>query len=105
MFGDDFDLVIGQSDDIRRKPAPDGLLKAAEEFGVLPGECMYIGDTKTDMLAGKAAKMLTIGVLWGFRDLEELTGNGADLVVKKPEELLEIYDRYEGPGKEPGQMN
>lgn len=95
MFGDEFDVVIGQSDAIRRKPAPDSLLKAAENFGVLPEDCMYIGDTRTDMLAGKAANMLTVGVLWGFRDLKELIENGADVIAKKPEELLEIYDKFE----------
>ena len=43
MFDGYFDLVIGQSDAIRRKPAPDGPLKAAQEFGVIPSECMYVG--------------------------------------------------------------
>lgn len=92
MFGDDFDLVIGQSDAIRRKPAPDGPLKVAEEFGVRPEECMYIGDTSTDMLTGKAAGMLTVGALWGFRDLEELKTNGADRIAEKPADLLDIYE-------------
>lgn len=71
MFTGCFDLVIGQSDAIRRKPAPDGPLKAAAEFDALPEECMYIGDTKTDMETGTAAGMHTIGALWGFRDREE----------------------------------
>lgn len=92
MFGDMFDLVIGQSDEIRRKPAPDGPLKVAKEFGVKPEECMYIGDTRTDMLTGKAAGMLTVGALWGFRDLKELTESGADVIAEKPEDLLAIYE-------------
>lgn len=92
MFGDDFDMVIGQSDAIRRKPAPDGPLKVAEEFGVRPEECMYIGDTRTDMLTGKAAGMFTVGALWGFRDLEELKTNGADMIAEKPSDLLNIYE-------------
>ncbi|HJB87988.1 MAG TPA: HAD family hydrolase [Candidatus Blautia excrementigallinarum] len=93
LFGDSFDLVIGQSDRIRRKPAPDAPLKAAETFGVRPGECMYAGDTRTDMLTGKAAGMYTVGVLWGFRDREELESSGADTVVNSPEELLELSIR------------
>ena len=92
MFGDDFDLVIGQSDAIRRKPAPDGPLKVASEFGVRPEECMYVGDTRTDMLTGKAAGMFTVGVLWGFRDREELESSGADLVAENPSDLLKIYE-------------
>lgn len=92
MFGDDFDMVIGQSDEIRRKPAPDAPLKVAEEFGVKPEECMYIGDTRTDMLTGKAAGMFTVGALWGFRDLKELTESGADVIAEMPEDLLKIYE-------------
>ncbi len=46
MFDGYFDFVIGQSDSIRRKPAPDGPLKAASEFGVSPSECMYVGDNQ-----------------------------------------------------------
>ena len=92
MFGDDFDIVMGQSDAIRRKPAPDGALMLAREFQVQPQECMYVGDTATDMQTGKAAGMLTVGALWGFRDEKELMENGADLVAQKPEDLLEIYE-------------
>ena len=94
MFDGYFDLVIGQSDAIRRKPAPDGPLKAAQEFGVTPSECMYVGDTKTDMETGNAAKMHTVGVLWGFRDREELNANGADLVAEHPTDLVKISEEY-----------
>ena len=92
MFTGCFDLVIGQSDAIRRKPAPDGPLKAAAEFDALPEECMYIGDTKTDMETGTAAGMHTIGALWGFRDMEELESSGAEIVAEKPKDLLKIYE-------------
>ena len=91
LFPGYFDLVLGQSDQIRRKPAPDGPLKAAEEFGVKPEECMYVGDTKTDMLTGTAAGMFTVGALWGFRDREELESNGAQIIAEKPLDLLKIY--------------
>ena len=91
MYGDIFDEVMGQQEGIRRKPAPDGPLKIAEDFGVKPGECMYIGDTKTDMLTGKAAGMYTVGALWGFRDREELESNGADVVAGGPKDLLTVY--------------
>lgn len=95
MFGGEFDQAIGQSDAIRRKPAPDGALKLAEDFGVSPGECMYIGDTATDMLTGKAAGMYTVGALWGFRTLQELLLNGADAVAEKPEDLVKLCEEYE----------
>ena len=45
------------------------------------------------MFTGKAAGMHTVGVLWGFRDYEELSGAGADEIIDKPEKLLEIAKR------------
>lgn len=94
LFGNTFDFVIGQSEEIRRKPAPDGPLKAAEVLGVKPEECLYIGDTKTDMQTGNAAGMHTVGVLWGFRDRQELQENGAGVIIENPKELLKIYEEY-----------
>ena len=94
LYGDDFDMVLGQSDAIRRKPAPDGPLMIAGKFGVRPDECMYVGDTSTDMKTGKAAGMFTVGALWGFRDREELNANGADLVAEHPTDLVKISEEY-----------
>ena len=94
LYGDDFDMVLGQSDAIRRKPAPDGPLMIAGKFGVRPEECMYVGDTSTDMKTGKAAGMFTVGALWGFRDREELNANGADLVAEHPTDLVMISEEY-----------
>ena len=94
LYGDDFDMVLGQSDAIRRKPAPDGPLMIAGKFGVRPEECMYVGDTSTDMKTGKAAGMFTVGALWGFRDREELNANGADLVAEHPTDLVKICEEY-----------
>lgn len=92
MFDGYFDVVLGQSDEIRKKPAPDGPLKISEEFKVSPQECMYVGDTRTDMQTGKAAGMYTVGALWGFRDWEELESSGADVIAAAPEDLLHICE-------------
>ena len=83
-----FAEVLGQSDDYPRKPDPTGALMLAERAGVKPEDCLYIGDTNTDMLTGKAAGMYTIGVLWGFRDREELEKAGADAIISTPAEIL-----------------
>ena len=92
VFGEGiFDWVQGQSDAFPRKPDPAGALYIAEQFGVKPEECMYMGDTGTDMKTGTSAHMYTVGVEWGFRDAEELWENGADVVVKSAEELADIY--------------
>ena len=91
----DIDLVQGQSELFPRKPAPDGALYLAERLGAAPGECLYVGDTGTDMKTGKAAGMYTIGVLWGFRGEEELLRDGADCIVSEAGELADIYGKEE----------
>lgn len=85
-----FISVLGQKDSYPRKPDPAGALMLAKELGVLPSECFYVGDTNTDMKTGKSAGMYTIGVLWGFRDREELEKAGADLIVSAPADIADL---------------
>lgn len=89
-----FDLVIGQKEEIRRKPAPDGALLIAKEFGVMPQECLYIGDTGTDIQTGNAAGMHSVGVLWGFRDERELREYRAELLAEHPREIFGMLTRF-----------
>lgn len=83
-----FDLVFGQRQGVAKKPDPAGAYEIARLLGVNPEECMYVGDTAVDMQTGKSAGMFTVGVLWGFRDFEELQRNKADLIVKHPMEIV-----------------
>lgn len=82
-----FDLIMGQSPDWPRKPSPEGVKRILDRFALTPADGIYIGDTATDMLTGKAAKMLTIGAGWGFRTEAELAANGADQIIFSPIEL------------------
>lgn len=93
LFGKElFDLVLGQKPGIPRKPAPDAALLIAERLGAAPEDCMYVGDTNTDMQTGKAAGMYTVGVLWGFRGRAELEENHADVIIESPGELLRLQE-------------
>lgn len=94
MFGDLFDVVQGQCPELKRKPDPESPLKIAAQLGVLPQECMYVGDTATDMQTGKNAGMYTVGALWGFRTREELEENHADVLAETPEDLLDLFEEY-----------
>ena len=91
LFGENlFSLVRGQSPGVPRKPDPLGALLEAETLGVKPEECLYIGDTATDMQTGNRAGMKTVGVLWGFRSREELEESHAAHIIGKPQELLDL---------------
>lgn len=94
VFGESyFQCVQGQCEAFPRKPDPTAALFLAERLGAKPEECLYIGDTSTDMKTGKAAGMYTVGVLWGFRGEEELKAAGADEIVLHPSEIPMIFAR------------
>ncbi|MGH8504633.1 MAG: HAD family hydrolase [Stenotrophobium sp.] len=48
------------------KPAPDSILLACSRLGVTPRQCVYVGDDKRDIDAGRAAGLHTIAVRWGY---------------------------------------
>lgn len=72
------------------KPEPDLLLLAAEQLGVDPGRCWYVGDSTWDMVAAVAAGMIPIGVTAGAAvDEAALAGAGAAAVV---DDLLDVAE-------------
>lgn len=85
-----FHKIQGQTEQVPRKPSPVGALTIASEFSLRPEECLYVGDTDTDMETGHGAGMFTIGVTWGFRPRRELEEHKADFIVDRPEEILEF---------------
>ena len=85
-----FDFVTGQTPGGVLKPDPAVVLSVMEKFGASREECIYVGDTSTDMQTGKNAGMYTVGVLWGFRGREELVSNGADIIIEKTSDLYNL---------------
>jgi phosphoglycolate phosphatase-like HAD superfamily hydrolase len=69
------------------KPYPDPVLWAAKRLNIPVEQCVMIGDTTVDMLAGKRAGAQTIGVLCGFGERRELERAGADVIVETTPEL------------------
>ncbi len=82
--------VHGQKSDVPKKPDPIAAINIANSFKVPCEEVYFIGDTMVDMQTAVNARMIGVGVLWGFRDEEELLENGAKFMIKHPLDLLEI---------------
>jgi phosphoglycolate phosphatase len=87
-----FDAVVGVSDDVPPKPDATGVRKITEQLNLSPSEFLYLGDTDTDMNTAVAAGMYAVGAGWGFRSAEELLGNGAAVVVSKPQDVLGLLN-------------
>ena len=88
-----FDLVRGQQEGVPKKPDPAGVYLIMKELGVTSGECLYVGDTGTDMQTGKNAGLDTAGVLWGFRKREELERFSPKYLIETPQEAIAFLDR------------
>jgi N-acetyl-D-muramate 6-phosphate phosphatase len=80
--------VVSADEVARAKPAPDGLLRAAEIAGVVPPDCVYVGDDLRDIDAARAAGMRSIAAAWGYVGDTPADRWNADLIVQTPRELL-----------------
>ncbi len=85
-----FRTCVGFSEAVKHKPDPSGANVIAGELGVATNELMMIGDTATDMRTAVACNMVAVGVLWGFRDEQELLDAGAQYLVSTPGELTSL---------------
>jgi phosphoglycolate phosphatase len=85
-----FDVVLGLSDDIPPKPDPTGAIHIADELNLPANQILFVGDSAADMKAATAAGMFPVGVLWGFKTIEELQRSGAKVLVEHPEEILDL---------------
>lgn len=74
------------------KPHPASLLHAAEQLGLPPGDCLYLGDDLRDMKAAQAAGARPIAVEWGYHHPDH-GGPGtwnAHAVIAHPMQVMEL---------------
>ncbi|SIQ96628.1 phosphoglycolate phosphatase [Solilutibacter tolerans] len=83
-------VLIGGDSLPERKPHPMPMFRAAEVMGAAPNDCVYVGDDRRDIDAARAAGMLSIAALWGYRVAgDEPSEWGADAMVALPADLLQ----------------
>ena len=84
-----FTEVMGAREDLPHKPDPAGARQILDLMKITNEEALYVGDGDTDMMTAKNAGIKAVGCLWGYRDLETLLNSGADVILSRPEELLD----------------
>lgn len=93
-------VVSGDSTN-NRKPHPEPLLHACTLAGSRPGQCLYVGDAKRDIDAGRQAGMKTLVALFGYIRSNETPAHwGADGMIHAPMEINDwvMQQRRERPG-------
>jgi phosphoglycolate phosphatase len=97
-LADHFYTVIGGDTYPRKKPNADPLLGALERALPLPDgrpipgrakpeNAVMVGDSETDLEAGRAAGCRSVMVSWGLRTVDRLIAHGAETIVHSAGEL------------------
>jgi phosphoglycolate phosphatase len=86
-----FEIIMGANEQFPRKPDPASALYIARTMGVISENIFYLGDSNVDMRTANAAGFFAVGVSWGFRPKEELAESGAEKIIDKPSELLDLF--------------
>ena len=84
---DVFEVVITADDVQNKKPHAEPLVMCSDKLGLAPGNCVYVGDTRVDNKAGKAAGMQTVAVLTGFDDYDALEREKPDVIIESVADL------------------
>lgn len=73
------------------KPAPDSILLACSRLKLSPADCIYVGDDKRDIDAGRAAGMKTVAADWGYLgEAGPIHTWGADVIATTPTDLTNL---------------
>ncbi|KAA3613077.1 MAG: HAD family hydrolase [Calditrichaeota bacterium] len=85
-----FKIVMGSNPHFPKKPAPDSINHIIETLDCSKQKTIIIGDTKNDIIAGKAANIHTCAVTYGFRSKEKLLKYNPDFMIDSIVELNDI---------------
>lgn len=81
------DVLVGGDEAGRPKPAPDGLIVAAQRLGIAAAALAYIGDSPADLRAAGAAGSRSAAAAWGH---QYDPGEPANYTLAAPRDALEL---------------
>ncbi len=85
-----FDYVTGEKEGLKLKPSPDLVDLCLKELNISKEDALFIGDSYTDYLTGINSKVDVLMVTYGFRSKEFLESKGINILIDRPEEILDF---------------
>ncbi len=83
--------IVSSDSTVNRKPHPEPMYYACELTNAKPHECIYIGDARRDIEAGKNAGMRTIIAEYGYiEDSEDTSDWQADHHIQSPSQIFAL---------------
>ncbi len=87
-------LTLQTADRHPSKPHPSMIEQAMADAGAAPGTTIMIGDTSFDMAMARAAGVTAIGVTWGYHRPDDLIGAGANHIVDRPLDIIDLVKAF-----------
>ena len=96
-LADLFDGVHGSVPGGERDHKPELLAYVVAQNGIDPSRGVMVGDRRYDVIGARAVGMLSLGVLWGYGEREELLEAGANALATSPTDLVSaLSSMFEG---------
>ena len=83
-----FDVIIGADNVTKNKPSPEGILLACNKLNL--EKSVYVGDSVTDIQAGKAANSITVAYISNINKKNALLNETPDYITDDLLEILQI---------------
>ena len=87
----DFVSIEGHNPNHPSKPHPYAVEMMRKKFGVTKDECIYIGDSKTDINTANNAEIDCLIVKWGYGTQEDYNEDNVLGVIENPDEILNYF--------------
>ena len=87
-----FEYAVGGDNVEHPKPAPDAVLQILRHYNLSAEEAFVVGDMPFDINMATNAGVKSCGVTWGNADAAQLKESGANYIVDKMSQLLEILN-------------
>lgn len=84
------EYVTGVKPGDKIKPDPTNVNGIINKMELKNDEILYVGDSPTDYQTSKNANLKFVGVSWGYRTKEQIHNAGADIVIDKANEILNL---------------
>ena len=84
----DFSAGENEAQGVKKKPAPDTVLKVLDNFSIDKPYAVYVGDSEVDIQTAINSEIDCISVSWGFKSRVFLSENDAKIIIDKPDEIF-----------------
>ena len=90
FFKDYSDIFIGDDGITPLKPNVEMVNKALKQLNLSNKECLYVGDSKVDILTAKNVKIKNVSVTYGYQDIKVLKTYENDYLIDNIKEIINI---------------